>query len=51
MNHPATTLTLTVLTDFRVSLFAYLRTFHTEPGRWNHFVDFIVAVLVEQKAM
>jgi uncharacterized protein len=39
------------LEDFRVSLFAYLRKFHLDPGRWNHRVDFIVAVFIEQKAM
>src|SRR4051812_9846331 len=39
-----------LLTEFRVSFFDYLVHFHTEPGRLNHGVDWVVGVLVERKA-
>jgi uncharacterized protein len=38
-------------TLFRVSLFEHILRFHTEPGRWNHVVDVLLAGLLETKAV
>ena len=38
-------------TLFRVSLFEQILHFHTDPGRWNHVVDVLLAGLLEFKAV
>jgi uncharacterized protein len=38
-------------TLFRVSLFEHILHFHTEPGRWNHLADVLLAGLLETKAV
>jgi uncharacterized protein len=44
-------LMVNLLTDFRVSLFEHLLTFHTHPGWADHCVDILVAGLLESKAI
>jgi uncharacterized membrane protein YeiB len=38
-------------TLFRVSLFEQILHFHTDPGKWNHVVDVLIAGLLEFKAV
>jgi uncharacterized protein len=38
-------------TLFRVSLFDHILNFHTDPGKWNHLVDVLLAGLLEFKAV
>jgi uncharacterized protein len=44
-------LLVNLVEEFRVSLFAYLRTFHTDSSQLDHRVDDVLAVFFEQKAM
>ena len=39
-----------LLTEFRISLFEHLVTFHTHPGRMNEWIDLVTAWLIEFKA-
>jgi uncharacterized protein len=44
-------LLVNLVDEFRVSLFEFLRVFHTDPGWWNRATDDLIALFVEQKAM
>src|SRR5215208_2919137 len=44
-------LVVNLMTDFRISLFRYLLSFHTDAGTWDRVADIWVALFFEQKAM